>query len=185
LPLDSELFTQIDKDPKWIAEVKKNGIRAMVYTYEGKQEIWTRNRTIVPDPLPEIRRQLLQLPQGLILDGELISKRPKNFEKHLYLFDIIMHEGKLVTSLPLSERRKLLEAVYHQYLQWERKIELSQWVQVGKKALYYQSIGNDLLEGIVVKRLDSKYLVHPNKCIQHPMWLKVKKPDTMFKSEGE
>lgn len=185
LPLESELFTLIDKDPRWIAEVKKNGIRGMIYTFDGKQELWTRNNTIVNDALPEIRRQLLKLPDGFILDGELVSKRPKNVEKHIYLFDIIMYEGMMVTELPLSERRKLLEEVYNKYLSWEKKIELSLWVTVGKKNLYFQSIGDNLLEGIVLKRLDSKYLVHPNKCQQNPMWLKVKKPDDMFKSIGE
>jgi len=183
LPPDSEMFARLDNDETWIAEVKKNGWRALIMS-DVKKEIWTRAKTLVKDDLPEIRRQLLTLPAGIILDGELISQRPKNWEKHFYLFDIIMFKGKLLTDLPLIERRKYLEEVHQQYLGWCKKIELSQWTRAGKKALFMRSIGDELLEGIVIKRLDSKYLVHPNKCPQNPKWLKVKKEDSQFVMPG-
>jgi len=185
LPLTSELFDQLNNDPSWVAEVKRNGIRSEIYSEKDSKVLCTRNKTIVEDKLPEIRRQIELLPSGIILDGELISKRPKNWEKHFYLFDIIAYEGKYLVNLPLIQRREILEKVYEKYLQWEKKIEISKWVYTNKRELYYSSIGDELQEGIVIKRLNSKYLIGSNSCPQNPYWLKVKKVDKMFKNVEE
>jgi len=183
LPLESDLFDTLNNDVKWIAEPKRNGHRALFYSDD--KNLWTRYKTLVKDELPEIRRQLATLPEGIVLDGELINHRPKNWTQHLYIFDIIAYQGKLVNEIPLEGRRKLLESVYKQYLGWCDKIEIPQWTSIGKKKLYYDSIGNELLEGIVMKRLDSKYLISLNSCLQNPYWIKVKKQDKMFESTGD
>ena len=75
LTFESEMMDKLDNDLNWIAEVKRNGIRAMIYAESIiQQDIWTRAKTKVPDSLVEIRRQMGFLPPKTIIDGELISK---------------------------------------------------------------------------------------------------------------
>ena len=176
---DSKLFDELDRDIGWIAEVKKNGWRALP-TKDEKDNltIWTRHKTLIKVSAPELREALAaMMPPKTILDGEFINNRTKGVKGKLYLFDIIMLEGKLLVDLPLRERRKILEGVVKE----TQDITLAQQVRVGKKQLYYQSIEGEENEGIVIKRLDSKYLASEKSCPQHPYWLKVKRVEKHIK----
>lgn len=176
---DSKLFDELDRDIGWIAEVKKNGWRALPTQDEnGSLTIWTRHKTLIKDAVPELREALIgMMPAGTILDGEFINNRTKGVKGKLYLFDILMLEGKLLLDLPLRERRKMLEGVVIE----NPHIELAKQIRVGKKQLYYQSIEGEENEGIVIKRLDSKYLASEKSCPQHPYWLKVKRVEKHIK----
>ena len=177
----SQLFDALDRDINWVAEVKKNGWRAMPTKDEnGKLTIWTRHRTLIKEAVPELREALSSMmPDGTILDGEFINNRTKGVKGKLYLFDIIMLEGRLLIDRPLRERRKLLEGVVVE----GPHIELAQQIRVGKKQLYHQSIEGEENEGIVIKKLDSKYLVSEKSCPQHPYWLKVKRIENHVKTK--
>ncbi len=177
---DSKLSDELDRDIGWIAEVKKNGWRALPTKDEkGNLTIWTRHKTLIKDAVPELREALISMmPAGTILDGELINNRTKGVNGKLYLFDIIVLEGRLLVNLPLRERRKLLEGVVVE----GPHIELARQVRVGKKQLYYQSIEGEESEGIVIKRLDSKYPASEKSCLQHPYWLKVKRIENHVKT---
>ena len=176
---DSKLFDELDRDIGWIAEVKKNWWRALPTKDEGGNlTIWTRHKTLIKDAVPELREALAEMmPQSTILDGEFVNNRTKGIKGKLYLFDIIMLEGRLLVDLPLRERRQVLEGVVKE----TQDIVLAQQVRVGKKQLYYQSIEGDENEGIVIKRLDSKYLASEKSCPQHPYWLKVKRVEKHIK----
>jgi ATP-dependent DNA ligase len=179
---DSKLFDELDRDIGWIAEVKKNGWRALPTKDEsGSLTIWTRHKTLIKDAVPELREALAEMmPAGTILDGEFINNRTKGVKGKLYLFDIIMLEGKLLIDMLLRERRKILEGVVKE----TQDIVLAQQVRVGKKQLYYQSTEGEENEGIVIKRLDSKYLASEKSCPQHPYWLKVKRVENHIKTGG-
>ena len=179
----SPLFDELDRDIGWIAEVKKNGWRAMPTKDEdGKLTIWTRHKTLIKDAVPELREALAgMMPTGTILDGEFLNNRTKGVKGKLYLFDILMLEGKPLLDLPLRERRQILEGVIKE----TPDIILAQQVRIGKKQLYYQSIEGEENEGIVIKRLDSKYLASEKSCPQHPYWLKVKQVENHIKIGGK
>jgi ATP-dependent DNA ligase len=176
---DSKLFDELDRDIGWIAEVKKNGWRALPITdEEGKLTLWTRHKTLLTGPSPELKATLADMmPAGTILDGEFINNRTKSVKGKLYLFDILMLEGRLLVDLSLRERRQILEGVVKE----TTDIVLAVQVRVGKKQLYYQSIEGEEDEGIVIKRLDSKYLASEKSCPQHPYWLKVKRVEKHIK----
>ena len=176
---ESKLFDELDRDIGWIAEVKKNGWRALTITdKEGRLTLWTRHKTLLTGPSPELKAELSgMIPAVSILDGEFINNRTKGVKGKLYLFDILMVEGKLLLDLPLRERRQILEGVVKE----SQDIVLARQVRVGKKQLYYQSIEGEENEGIVIKRLDSKYLASEKSCPQHPYWLKVKRVEKHIK----
>ncbi len=176
---DSKLFDELDRDIGWIAEVKKNGWRALpIMSEDGKLTIWTRHKTLIKEAVPELREALSgMIPAGTILDGEFINNRTKGVKGKLYLFDILMLKENLLLNIPLRERRQILESVIKE----TQDIVLAQQVRVGKKRLYYQSIEGEENEGIVIKRLDSKYLASEKSCPQHPYWLKVKRVEKHIK----
>ena len=176
---DSKLFDELDRDIGWIAEVKKNGWRALPTKDEkGNLTLWTRHKTLIKVPATELREVLSGImPAKTILDGEFINNRTKGVKGKLYLFDIITLEGRLLVDLTLRERRQILEGVVKE----TQDIVLAQQVRVGKKQLYYQSIEGEENEGIVIKRLDSKYLASEKSCPQHPYWLKVKRVEKHIK----
>lgn len=174
----SPFFKELDNNPKYVAEIKKNGWRCLVFR-ENRAYLMTRHNTFVKEPMEELKDWILRtVPKDTILDGELIHYRTKADKKRYYLFDIIMLKGKLLNKLPLSERRKILEDNIKDLPDF---IELSQWVRIGKKNLYYQSINTDLNEGILLKKLDSVYPLSDRKCIENPFWIKVKKTEKHIK----
>ncbi len=174
------LTNELDNNLGWIAEVKKRGWRCLVYKENGKVTLYTRHRTIINDPLPEIREYLKSLPDNIVLDGELIEKATKNKKGILYLFDII-YKDKLLCFLPLFHRRRILEEVLRDY---PLCIQLSQWTRIGKKKLYEISINEEDEEGIVMKKLDSVYLVDLKESKKTPYWLKLKKDEKHIEIRG-
>ena len=180
---DSPLLDELDRSAEWVAEVKKNGWRALPTKSEGgKFELWTRHDTLITEPA-ELAREALSgmMPDGTILDGEFIHYRTATVKGRMYLFDIIMLEGKLLTDLPFRERRRILESIVKE----TPMVELAKQVRVGKKSLYFQSVVGDENEGIVLKKLDARYFISTTKCLQNPYWLKVKKVENHIKVEGE
>lgn len=179
---ESPFFEELDRDINWVAEVKKNGWRALPVRDEaGRFTLYTRHNTLINEPA-ELREALIEMmPERTVLDGEFVNNRTKGVKGKLYLFDIIMLEGRLLVNLPFRERRRILEGLCASRPDC---IELAGQVRVGKKNLYYHSIAGEENEGIVVKRLDSKYLVSDRRCLQNPYWLKVKRVESHIMTGG-
>lgn len=177
----SKYFDVLDNDTDWIAEVKKNGWRCLT-AKDCDVKLYTRHQTLFRDALTPIREALENLPDQTILDGELIfTKRVKDAPDGLYLFDIITLQGKLLTDMPLYRRRTILESIFGEYLSGVPEITLARQTRIGKKSLYHQSIGDAVNEGIVLKHINSKYIISEADCKQNPMWLKVKKTEEHLK----
>ena len=87
----------------WLFERKFDGIRLLAYKSGSEVRLFSRNR--LPQQLPLIADAIAQLPGGdLILDGEMTWDGGS-----YYVFDILWSNGRMVTSLPLEDRRALLE----------------------------------------------------------------------------
>jgi ATP-dependent DNA ligase len=172
LSATSNLFTRLDNDAGWIAEVKKNGWRCLAYKEGGALTLWTRHHTTINDPLPELRGLLTEmLPDGCVIDGELLQNRTKEIKGVYYVFDLLMLDGAPITGLPLWNRRQLLEATVTP----TGPIELATQHRIGKVKLYHDSIEGEANEGIVLKHIDSTYNASESRCLQNPYWLKVKR----------
>lgn len=166
--------------PHYVAEVKKNGWRCLGWKKKEGLELWTRRKTIIPDSLPKTREYLSQLPDGTIIDGELLDKRTKDIKDHYYAFDILFLEGKPVMHLPYVARRELLEVTIAKYGVW---VELAKPIQLGFSALYDLAVKNGD-EGIVIKHTKSKYLVGLSDCPHNPKWFKAKRAEKCFVNGG-
>ena len=118
----------------WQVEWKWDGIRAQVVKRAGQLHVWSRGEELITDRFPEILDAVRSLPDGTVLDGEIVAfrdDRPLPFsalqqrigrQKQVarkardvpvvfMAYDVLEREGVDVRSEPLSIRRPMLEAL--------------------------------------------------------------------------
>lgn len=122
----------------WLAEWKWDGIRAQLLQRNGETRVWSRGEELVTDRFPEIAAIGPLLPDGTVLDGELLAwdtavdpqqplpfaalqrrigrktvgpKLLKEVPAALVAFDVLEMNGEDLRAMPLQERRAKLEAL--------------------------------------------------------------------------
>ena len=116
----------------WIVEWKYDGIRAQVVKRAGRVWIWSRGEELVSDRFPEIVVLASALPNGTVLDGEIVVWKDgrvapfnllqqrigrKTMTKKVLAdapvgfiaYDLLEWQGEDVRDRPQHERRGLLE----------------------------------------------------------------------------
>ncbi len=161
----------------WLHEVKWDGVRALAETRDGTLILRNRNEGEITVAYPEVAAGAVGLPDGLLLDGELIAlnddgipsfhaiahrmhvrnparaaqwsrERPVTF----VAFDLLRVGDEDLTRLPLAERRRRLEEVDLDRPHWQ----LSEQHDDGEAlAAFTREAG---LEGVISKRAESAYL---------------------------
>jgi DNA ligase-1 len=165
----------------YISELKFDGIRLLLTKFNNEIHLYTRHNNDVTAMFPEIYEGL-NIPDGTILDGEIIvpgENGAPDFESMMSrfrsskgghfvqfcVFDVIYYKNENISSLPLMKRKELL---LHELTFTNNHVVPVQWIE-GNGKLYFNLIKERNLEGIVLKRKDSKY--HINK--RSDEWLKV------------
>jgi bifunctional non-homologous end joining protein LigD len=142
-------------DPAWAAELKLDGFRGIGDTINGRMLSKNLN------PLKRFQHLLDGLPLDCVFDGEfcaLDDGRPQ-FNDLLFgrgdpvyiPFDLLFYEREDIRSLPLKERRSILDQVAKRY--GLQKSEL--FIGCGKSL--YKTVCDMDLEGVVCKRLEDHY----------------------------
>jgi bifunctional non-homologous end joining protein LigD len=172
-------------------EIKWDGARAIAYCSGGRVRLESRNLLDITPRYPELRAIGRQLgSREAVLDGEVvvlddddrpsfqrlqrrmhltaeseIRRRRKEVPVTYMIFDVLYLEGRSTMELPYEERRQRLEALDLEGPSWQTP---SYHRGEGKALL---AAGRERgLEGIVAKRLDSRYL--PGR--RTKAWVKVK-----------
>lgn len=178
-------------DPEWLFEIKWDGTRAIAFADPDEFRLINRNRNVVRERYPELAG-LRALPNGTVVDGEitvLVEGKP-SFQGMLqreqarterrfaalsqslpavYMaFDLLWRGGEPVTEWPLHDRRDALAEIL-QGLKDDRVL-FSEGI-VGEGLATFESACAQELEGVVAKRLASRYL--PGK--RTDSWLKIKR----------
>jgi ATP-dependent DNA ligase len=100
--LTQERFT----GPEWIFERKFDGIRMLAFKKGADVNLYSRNR--LPQHYPAVAEAIARLPvRDVILDGEASWDSTSRIAYHV--FDILWIDGRSVMTLPLDERRALLQ----------------------------------------------------------------------------
>lgn len=163
-----------------IAELKLDGIRLLLSKFNNKVRLYTRHNNEVTALFREIYEDL-EIPDGTVLDGEIIVPGPDGSPDFEYMmerfkskksghlvqfcvFDIIYFEGKKVADLPLLKRKELLMGLKMDH----KRIVPVQWLE-GNGIPYFNAVKDRDLEGIVLKKKDSKYEINKRS----DKWLKV------------
>lgn len=176
---------------EWLAEWKWDGIRSQIIKREGRVFIWSRGEELVTDRYPEVAIHAERLPDGTVLDGELMAWRgegPLPFAElqrrigrkvlgkklqsevpvSLVAYDILEWQGRDIRELPLVERRALLESVVCALSEGciECSIRISPRLNASdwaELALERERSREINVEGLMMKRLDSTYRVGRRK----------------------
>lgn len=156
-------------DPGWVFEVKWDGYRSIVGSSAGKVRARSRRGLDLTGPFPELK--LLDLPEGVVVDGEITAfdeegrpsfsllQRRTGFggsgttstvRVNLVVFDILFR-GEDLTSLPYEERRAFLDG-----LGLKSPIIVPEPTPTYGVGLF-DAVCERGMEGIVAKRLGSPY----------------------------
>ncbi|KOP81502.1 RNA ligase family protein [Cytobacillus solani] len=170
-------------DDSYITELKLDGIRLELSKFDEKVKLYTRHNNDVTTKFPELLK--VDIPSGTVLDGEIIVTDPEgkpDFEAMMsrfmskrnileentlsyVVFDVIQYKGKAVSRLPLTERKQLLNEIIPQDTSLISKVKYIE----GNSTAYFDLVKQLGLEGIVMKRKDSRYEVGKRS----HSWLKV------------
>ena len=178
-------------EANWSFEIKWDGVRAIAYAPPGRLRLESRNLREITDSYPEVRGLLRDLGmREAVLDGEIVAfdddGRP-SFERlqsrmHVTsssavrrlaastpvvyaIFDLLYLDGRSLMTFPYTERRARLQALELGGPAWRVPA-----AHPGQGTRLLQATEVQGLEGIVAKRLDSRY--EPGR--RTGAWVKVK-----------
>lgn len=186
-PLEGELATLGDPQ-EWQLEWKWDGIRAQLIRRDGQTWLWSRGGELVTERFPELAAAGDALPDGTVLDGEIMpwkTGRPLPFAQLqrrigrlklgpkmladvpvvLIVYDLLEAEGTDLRMYPMEERRARLNALLAGTVLEERLIPspivpAATW----QEAEEAQGRSREMLaEGLMLKRRDSEYGVGRRK----------------------
>ena len=104
VPMAATLTQDRFTGPDWIFERKFDGIRLIAFKRGSDVKLFSRNR--LAQNIPSVASAIASLPvENVILDGEITWDRAGAY----HVFDIVWLDDRDVRSLPLEERRGLLE----------------------------------------------------------------------------
>jgi DNA ligase-1 len=166
----------------WIAEWKWDGIRAQLIRRAGTSFLWSRGEELLTGRFPEIEDQGALLPEGTVIDGELLpwmDGRPLPFSQlqrrigrknlgqkildevpaTLVAYDLLESNGEDIRSEPLRIRRARLQSLVESVRGGERlilspSVGVASWESVTQARSRAREVG---AEGIMLKRLSSAY----------------------------
>jgi ATP-dependent DNA ligase len=158
--------SKLPEGPQWTYEVKLDGYRAIGVKSSRETILYSRNQKNFNKRFPQIAEALGDLPADTVIDGEVValdeSGRPDFHRLQHFtaersricysVFDLLILNGRDLTSLPLSERRKLLATVKirSSWIQFSEQFDISADAMVA-------AVRKQGLEGVVAKRRDSLY----------------------------
>jgi DNA ligase 1 len=170
-------------DPaEWLAEWKWDGIRAQLVRRAGRCWLWSRGEELITERFPEIAQASALLPDGTVVDGEVLPWRdgaPLPFAQLqrrigkrapgrrlldevpavLLAYDLLEVEGKDARERPLAWRRERLEALVRGTPSAGRLL-LSPTVQAGEwedVRAAHAAARSMAAEGLMLKRRSGEY----------------------------
>jgi DNA ligase-1 len=130
-PLEADVTT-LGNPSEWLVEWKWDGIRAQLVKRAASVHLWSRGEELITHRFPEIAAAATRLPDGTVLDGEVLAfrdERPMPFsalqqrigrQKQVaqlvravpvvfMTYDILEEHGADIRTVPQGERRSRLE----------------------------------------------------------------------------
>ena len=162
----------------WLAEWKWDGIRAQVIRRNGETWVWSRGEERLTGRFPEVEALAALLPDGTVIDGEILAWRDgaalpfallqkrigrKTVGKKLLAdapvsllaYDLLEWQGEDWRERPLSERRAQLQQLSLGTGLPVSSALVGDWPALAAAREEARARG---VEGLMLKRLDSAYL---------------------------
>jgi DNA ligase-1 len=181
--LDREI-AELGDPATWQAEWKWDGIRSQLIHRQGEWFLWSRGEELITDKFPELADMALALPEGTVIDGELLpfrEERPLSF--HLLqtrigrkrvtakvlancpvvimAYDLMEYGGEDIRAWPMERRReKLAEIVANLKRPYDLRLSPLAQFQDWQELTQLRTQARDhYSEGLMLKRRDSDYKV--------------------------
>ena len=181
-PIEGEI-SQLGEPAEWQAEWKWDGIRSQVIHRQGQVFVWSRGEELVTDRYPELAELASKLPDGTVIDGEILPWKDNSVQLFaslqkrigrktvskklleeipvvLMAYDLIEGNGIDLRETPLSERRAKLEALAntlaHPTLILSPTLAFDSWADLAIERTASRERG---VEGMMLKRRSSTYRV--------------------------
>jgi ATP-dependent DNA ligase len=171
----------------WQVEWKWDGIRSQLIRRRSTSFLWSRGEELITDRFPEIEALGALLPEGTVIDGEVLAwnhalHEPLPFAQMqrrigrkalgprilgeapvvLIAYDLLESNGVDIRERPLAERRALLEALgpLDRALVFSPIVHASSWEELTR---FREQSRERKVEGFMLKRRDSPYRVGRRK----------------------
>ncbi|HEY3786385.1 MAG TPA: ATP-dependent DNA ligase [Steroidobacteraceae bacterium] len=164
----------------WLAEWKWDGIRSQLIRRRGLTFIWSRGEDLVSERFPEVVAAAATLPEGVVLDGELVAWREGAIRPFADLqqrigrkklsaailqavpvrflaYDLLEQDYQDTRSLPLCERRARLEKLLSSasaVIGLSPTVDAKDWDALASLRTQSRARG---VEGLMLKSLQSPY----------------------------
>ncbi len=173
---------------EWLAEHKWDGIRGQLIVRGGHHYLWSRGEELITDKFPEFEPAPSLLPDGTVIDGEILPFRNgqilgfqalqtrigrknvsagilKKAPTVMRLYDLLEWRGKDIRHEPQLERRKKLEELYHQLpansmFQLSETLNFKDWEELTQIRARSREVQS---EGIMLKNIKGVYQVGRKK----------------------
>jgi DNA ligase-1 len=178
--LDEEKDLAAMNPADWQAEWKWDGIRAQLVRRSSECFIWSRGEDLVTDRFPEIVAAAQRLPDGVVLDGELVAWRDgairpfadlqqrigrkklsaailKSVPVRFLAYDLLEQDYEDLRLLPLRERRARLEALFAtapEAINISPAVAAESWEELAQLRTQSRQRG---VEGLMLKALEAPY----------------------------
>lgn len=179
-----ELQNTLGSANEWQAEFKWDGIRAQLIIREGEIFIWSRGEELATDKFPELHPFMKELPDGTVLDGEILAFKDnfplpfnilqtrigrKTLSKKMLqdnpvafiAYDVMEFEWQEIRSKTQESRRKILESIqsstaYSDIFRISEIIEADNWEMLAQERERSREL---MAEGLMLKRKSATYQV--------------------------
>jgi bifunctional non-homologous end joining protein LigD len=166
-PMLAKPVPELPEGSNWQYEIKLDGYRALAIKDKGEARLLSRRNNTLNDKFAAIADALLQLEDGLIVDGEIVALdaqgRPsfnlvQNHKANAqvivyYLFDVLAFRGRDLREIPLQQRRAFLDEAFRNV---SEPLRLSATLDAAPQDLI-RAVKSQGLEGVIAKRVDSRY----------------------------
>ena len=174
--------TELGDPAGWQAEHKWDGIRGQLIVRDRQLFVWSRGEELVTDKYPEYEPLGHLLPNGTVIDGEILPFKNgeplsfnalqtrigrKNVSKKLLrdhpvvlmAYDLLEWKGEDIRQRPLRERRALLEQLVREtesggILRLSEAVDFADWEALAAERAVARERRS---EGVMLKQLDSPY----------------------------
>ena len=180
----------------WIVEWKWDGIRAQLVKRAGQVWIWSRGEELVTERFPELAQMGEALPDGTVLDGEIVvwregrvqpfadlqkrigrktlgAKLLRDIPVVLLAYDLLEEQQRDLRALPQSQRRAQLELLIadlqHPVLLSSPLLKGDDWQDLASQREAARRMG---VEGLMLKQRHAPYGVGRTKNVG--LWWKWK-----------
>jgi DNA ligase-1 len=170
----------------WQAEWKWDGIRVQIIKRENQVFLWSRGEDLITERFPEIAEAAAFLPDGTVLDGEILPWRKdsvlpftelqkrigrKNVSAKMLaevpvivqIYDLLEFNDEDIRAEEFEKRRKILERIIENLdeqatgvFRITDAVKAESWEQLTEKRENSRSLK---VEGLMLKKLDSPYRV--------------------------